>query len=40
MERGIRQRQLRKRQNDKLRERYECWGEMVLAWVENVRWKK
>jgi hypothetical protein len=41
MEKGIRQRGQKKRQSSRLRDREnECWGEMVLAWIENVRWKK
>jgi hypothetical protein len=35
------QRGQKERQSNRLREsENECWGEMVLAWVENVCWRK
>jgi hypothetical protein len=41
MEREVRQGEQKERQSNGLRERENvCWGEMVLAWVENVRWRK
>jgi hypothetical protein len=41
MERGIMQRRQKERQSDRLKVREnECWGEVVLEWVEHGLWKK